>query len=111
MATSADFEEFLQYLAGYAVETIGPDLLCGVTIYRDGRPFTSTTKSTVTTSPLAAPRPSFGSSRVAWACRMRSSSAFTCSSVTLGFTRLAGRPSYFTPSIDGSTSTRWASAE
>jgi GAF domain-containing protein len=37
---SADFEEFLQYLAGYAVETIGPDLLCGVTIYRDGRPFT-----------------------------------------------------------------------
>lgn len=40
LLSSQDFDEFLQYLASYAAEAVGPDLWCGVTAYRAGRPFT-----------------------------------------------------------------------
>jgi serine/threonine-protein kinase RsbW len=32
LLSSADFDEFLQYLVGYAAQSVGPDLWCGVTI-------------------------------------------------------------------------------
>ena len=32
--------EFLEELAHYAADTVGPELSCGITLSRDGRPFT-----------------------------------------------------------------------